>query len=172
MAYDLPDNLGRTGDVFGRMAEPIAANYPYMTIPGNHENYNNATAYKARYNMPRTFENQGTDTFFSFSLGRASYIMFDTETFTGLTDEGAKTTQINWLREQLELANFVRDTHPWLIVLSHHPLYCGLCWSLPDFCADTEDGVGHAESIFQETYEVIQPLLEEMFNKYAVDIYF
>lgn len=37
MAYDLPDDSGRTGDEFLSDLEPIASYIPYMTCPGNHE---------------------------------------------------------------------------------------------------------------------------------------
>lgn len=36
-AYDMPDDNGRVGDAFMRQIEPIAANVPYMVVPGNHE---------------------------------------------------------------------------------------------------------------------------------------
>jgi hypothetical protein len=89
IAYDLQDYSGRTGDLFGRNIEPIAGNFPYMTIPGNHEDFKNATHYQARYNMPVNDANQGTDTFYSFNLGAAHYIMFDTERYLNFDDVGA-----------------------------------------------------------------------------------
>jgi hypothetical protein len=72
-----------------------------MTIPGNHENAHNATHYMARYNMPKNDANEGKDMFYSFNLGLAHYILFDTETYFGLKDEGAIQTQMNWLKADL-----------------------------------------------------------------------
>jgi hypothetical protein len=80
-AYDLHSDNGTVGDAWFREAEEIAGFYPYMTNPGNHEDHMNFTAYKARFNMPVTEENQGTDLFFSFNLGRAHYVMFNTECY-------------------------------------------------------------------------------------------
>eukprot|EP00360_Condylostoma_magnum_P001295 CAMPEP_0168314702 /NCGR_PEP_ID=MMETSP0210-20121227/9332_1 /TAXON_ID=40633 /ORGANISM="Condylostoma magnum, Strain COL2" /LENGTH=127 /DNA_ID=CAMNT_0008284777 /DNA_START=308 /DNA_END=691 /DNA_ORIENTATION=+ len=56
-AYDLHDDEGEKGDMFLRMIEPIAANYAYMGIPGNHEDHKNATHFKARFNMPHNEAN-------------------------------------------------------------------------------------------------------------------
>jgi len=81
MGYDLDSFNGKVGDEFGRIKEPVAANYPYMTIPGNHEDHHNFTAYKTRYNMPINEANNATSTFFSFNLGLAHYVMIDTELY-------------------------------------------------------------------------------------------
>ncbi len=75
--------------MFGRIKEPLAANFPYMTIPGNHEDYQNATHYAARYNMPTNDANDGSDLFYSFNLGLAHYVLFDTDTYLGVNDDGA-----------------------------------------------------------------------------------
>jgi hypothetical protein len=36
-AYDMDTDDAQIGDQFMRQIEPIAANVPYMTCPGNHE---------------------------------------------------------------------------------------------------------------------------------------
>jgi hypothetical protein len=89
LAYDLQDYSGRTGDIFGKMKEPMAAYYPYFTITGNHENYQNQTHYVNRFNMPLNDANNGTSTFYSFNYGLAHYLLFNTDIYFGLKDEGA-----------------------------------------------------------------------------------
>jgi hypothetical protein len=81
LGYDLEDFNGRIGDIFGRISQPLTSSYPFMTIPGNHDVHANGTHYKERYNMPWNEANNGTDSFYSFDLGPAHYIMFDTEKY-------------------------------------------------------------------------------------------
>jgi hypothetical protein len=63
-----------------------------MTIPGNHEDYQNTTHYSARYIMPENDANEGLPLFYSFNLGHAHYILFDTEVYFGLKNTGAVET--------------------------------------------------------------------------------
>ena len=81
MAYDLHANDAKVGDVYFNLIQDYAARIPYMTIPGNHENYMNFTQYKARVNMPVNKHNQGTSLYYSFDYGTVHYIMFNTETY-------------------------------------------------------------------------------------------
>eukprot|EP00358_Blepharisma_japonicum_P000053 CAMPEP_0202954478 /NCGR_PEP_ID=MMETSP1395-20130829/50838_1 /ASSEMBLY_ACC=CAM_ASM_000871 /TAXON_ID=5961 /ORGANISM="Blepharisma japonicum, Strain Stock R1072" /LENGTH=137 /DNA_ID=CAMNT_0049670019 /DNA_START=117 /DNA_END=531 /DNA_ORIENTATION=- len=60
IAYDLDDEDGKIGDDYLNMIQPIAATYPYMTVPGNHEKADNFTQYINRFNMPNNGVNQGT----------------------------------------------------------------------------------------------------------------
>jgi hypothetical protein len=93
LAYNLESKNGRQGDMFGYMKEDISSRMPYMTIPGNHENYQNTTHYKARYNMPVNYANNSTDAFYSFNLGTAHFVMFDTERYLKkVYDKGAIKT--------------------------------------------------------------------------------
>ena len=168
MGYDLHSFNGKVGDEFGRIKEPVAANYPYMTIPGNHEDHSNFTAYKTRYNMPVNEANNGTSTFFSFNLGLAHYIMIDTELYFHSYYD-ARQTQMNWLKEDLKKANEERDIRPWLFVGSHHPLYCGVDWRLPldlnNFGSFNGNGNCGVDTL------KLRPIFEDLFNEAGVDIY-
>ena len=50
LAYNLYEENGTATDKWMNLVEPFAASFPYMTIPGNHENYFNFTHYTSRYN--------------------------------------------------------------------------------------------------------------------------
>lgn len=158
LAYDLNDNEGQVGDQWLNMIEPIASAYPYMTLPGNHEVPNNFTHYINRFSMPLNSANQGTGFFYSFDLGPAHIVMINTEGYfyynniTGLT-------QYNWLVEDLNQANLYRNIRPWLVVLTHHPVYCSLDWS-ESFKACGPDAM------------LLQDELEELFYTNAVDLVF
>jgi predicted MPP superfamily phosphohydrolase len=49
IAYNMYEDNGKVTDQWMNLVEPYAASYPYMTIPGNHENYFNFTHYTSRY---------------------------------------------------------------------------------------------------------------------------
>ena len=153
MSYDLHDYNGRTGDIWNNEKQPISANFPYMVIPGNHEDYNNATIYKDRYEMPENYANDGEPLFYSFNLGLAHYVLYNTEIYFGTYDEGAQQTQYNWLKADLEQANLERDERPWIIALTHHPMYS----------TDPYQNGDNAK---------LHPAFEELLNEQAVDWYF
>jgi hypothetical protein len=162
IAYDLHNNEGETGDIYFRMVEHIVANYAYMTLPGNHEGHHNFTHYKERLNMPLNEANQGTSYFYSFDMGRAHFIMYNTEVFLDDDYEAEAMTMVNWLREDLEKANKNRENRPWIILGTHHPLYCSI-----DF---TKSNNYKSNSDCGEDTEVLKPILEDLFYENGVDL--
>lgn len=160
-AYDLHDENGAVGDEWLRIVEPISANYAYMTLPGNHEGHNNFTHYKERFTMPYNEANNGTSLFYSFDMGPAHFIMMDTEVYFDNSD-ASNLTQLNWLLQDLDQANHNRNTRPWLIVLSHHPLYCSVNWRIPLLKGNGDCG---------EDALMLQQKLEEVFYQNGVDLY-
>lgn len=162
MAYDLHDEEGEVGDRWLNIIEPTSAYYAYMTLPGNHEGHDNFTHYKSRFVMPLNDANQGTGYFYSFDLGPAHFVMFNTEAYWD-DDNITITTQLNWLLDDLEKANNNRELRPWLILLSHHPLYCSVNWNLPLLSDNGDCGV---DALY------LQRELEEIFYSNGVDIYF
>ena len=162
MAYDLYDELGAVGDTWLNMVEPVAAYYAYMTLPGNHEIHHNFTHYKARFGMPYNQANNGTSYFYSFDMGPAHIIMMNTECYI-YNEPTVVETQLNWLLNDLKQANLNRQLRPWLIVLSHHPLYCSVNWRIPLLKNNGDCGV---DTLF------LQKQLEDIFYNNSVDLYF
>ncbi|KAJ2944066.1 hypothetical protein O0L34_g8405 [Tuta absoluta] len=128
-AYNFHDENGTRGDKFMRMIEPVAANVPYMTTPGNHEDRYNFSHYKNRFTMPR----QGNENmFYSFNIGLAHFIMVNTEVYHIEAPEEQSTkksqflTHYNWLVQDLEKATKKenREKYPWIIMVGHRPMYC------------------------------------------------
>jgi Predicted phosphohydrolases len=162
MAYNLNDFDGLTGDLWLNIVEPVAANFAYMTLPGNHESSNNFTHYKERFYMPLNDANEGTNYFYSFDMGPAHFVMFNTEAYFYYSNI-TQVTQLNWLKADLAKANENRSLRPWLILLSHHPLYCSVNWNLPLLQDNGDCGVDTL---------VLQAALEDLFYENGVDIYF
>ncbi|OMJ87157.1 hypothetical protein SteCoe_11156 [Stentor coeruleus] len=163
LAYDLQDLEGMVGDSYLNMIQPISARIPYMAIPGNHEHPDNYTHFKKRFNMPINEANQGTGYFFSFDLGRAHFIMLNTEVIVDDDKAPEIYTEINWLKNDLKKANENRDERPWIIALTHRNLYCSVDWTLPYKQANSDCGV---DSIILRRY------LEDLLYQEGVDLFF
>jgi len=160
-------------DRFMSYIEPFASYKPYMVVPGNHDiechdpsclfdsnrrnKLSNFSAYNSRFRMPSPESNGVLNMYYSWNYGPIHFISIDTETgFPGAEEEkryvlpcGKFGNQLTWLENDLKQANKSRDIRPWVFVQGHHPMYQG------DF-VDID----------------FQNAMEELFNKYAVDIYF
>lgn len=161
IAYNLDSDFGRGGDFFLRMIQPVAARYPYLTIPGNHEHSQNMTHYRQRFKMPDNEANEGTGYFYSWDQGPAHFILFNTEVILSSSHQDSNMTQWNWLLEDLAKAASNRQERPWLIMGTHHPLYCSL-----DFLDDELK-----PDCSKEAYK-FQALLEDLMLEYKVDLFF
>lgn len=126
IAYDLEDEDGEIGNQYLRMIEPVAASFPYMVAPGNHDSFGNWSHYKARFNMPQTEENNGTNYFYSLNLGPVHFIMYNTNAYFLDNSTIEASVQTQWIVNDLEEANKHRSERPWIVVLAHHPLYCSV----------------------------------------------
>ncbi|CAG2249655.1 ACP7 [Mytilus edulis] len=122
--YDLDSNGGSVGDEFLDMIQPIAAQFPYMTSPGNHELAHDLHHYRLRFSMPGTpwpmpFEKL----WYSFDIGLVHFISFSSEVYF-IHNQDFTCKQYDWLLEDLTKANQNREQTPWVIALGHRPMYC------------------------------------------------
>ncbi|XP_076463658.1 acid phosphatase type 7-like isoform X2 [Babylonia areolata] len=162
-AYDMNVDNGRVGDEFLRQIEPIAANLPYMTCPGNHEMKYNFSNYKHRFVMPG--DELGEKMFYSFNMGPAHIISLSTEyyffIYYGIVQP---IEQYRWLEKDLIEANKPenRAKRPWIITMGHRPMYCSN--------KNGDDCTRH-ESIIRTGIPFIHWLgLEPLYQKYGVDL--
>ncbi|XP_053608418.1 acid phosphatase type 7 isoform X2 [Plodia interpunctella] len=122
-AYDMNEQGGRVGDQFMNKIEPLAANLPYMTCPGNHESAYNFTHYSHRFTMP----GDRSSLFYSFDVGPVHFVSISTEVYY-FTQYGLKliSDQYHWLKKDLEKAAKIenRQKRPWIVVFGHRPMYC------------------------------------------------
>lgn len=92
-------------------------------------------------------------------------VSFSTEVyFTGTPDE--IKTAVNWLNDDLTQANKDRAERPWIIFLTHHPIYCSI---------DSTDCTTKADTIKyglvnSENDEKLSGI-EDILLKHKVDIY-
>lgn len=124
IGYDLESDQGLIGDKFLDMIKPIATTHAYMTMPGNHEQTNNFTAYKQRFTMPRNEASQNSSYFYSLDIGPVHYICLNSNPFFIIDQKSERETMVNWLKDDLLKANNNRNNVPWVITLHHHLFYC------------------------------------------------
>ncbi|CAG9329844.1 unnamed protein product [Blepharisma stoltei] len=154
IAYNLDQDDGTTGDGFLNIIQPLAANYAYMAIIGNHEGYNNSTHFRTRFKMPVNQDNQGSGYFYSFNIGPVHWIVISTEVYIDNTKKASAEIQTNWLKKDLEAANKNRENFPWIFVLTHHPLYCST----------------HSAVTCGSEAELYQSILEDILYENSIDI--
>ena len=157
-AYDLADKEGKKGDKFFNMIQPIASRVPYQVVAGNHEqepdlSYNH---YNHRFNMIGS-DGKVNNFFYSFNLGLIHVIALNSE-YHADDEEDKMAEQYKFLEKDLILANEMRATRPWIVVMMHHPLYCKQKNS--EECTEFKQ----FKLLRKETN------LEELFYKYGVDV--
>ena len=133
MAYNLRDKGGRVGDAFMRKIQPIASRIPYQVLPGNHERHDNFSHYDGIFSMrdhalQSTGEDRGISNFFySVNLGPLHVVCVTNDFYFYHEKYGTAqlVNQFAWLSRDLETANLPanRAKRPWILLLSHRPMY-------------------------------------------------
>ncbi|KAK3102068.1 hypothetical protein FSP39_008520, partial [Pinctada imbricata] len=155
VAYDLGTNGGKIGDKFLDRIQMLSAHVPYMTIPGDHDLFpNSKTHYLHRFSHPSSPWPMSSDKlWYSLDIGKAHFVCLSTEVF--FSDTKNIYTEMDWLVKDLENANANRKKIPWIIVMTHRPLYCS--------AEDKNEDCTSANSIVRKHFE-------DMFYFYGVDL--
>ncbi|KAH8026055.1 hypothetical protein HPB51_015404 [Rhipicephalus microplus] len=156
----------KVGDEFMRQIEPIAAYVPYMTAVGNHESKYNFSNYANRFSM---MDKSGTlnNFFYSFNIGPAHIISYSTEFYFYLKYGWQQVPrQYRWLEKDLQEANLPenRSKRPWIITMSHRPMYCSNT-GFRD--CNSEESIARKGFPLTKMYGP-----EKLFFKYGVDLHF
>ncbi|XP_041376621.1 acid phosphatase type 7-like [Gigantopelta aegis] len=123
-AYNLYTDGGKVGDSFMNKIESIAANIPYMTIPGNHEIGGDFSHYRTRFSQPNTpWPTQLDSMWYSYDVGLVHFIAYSTEVYFTY-NQNYVCEQFYWLLNDLEQANRNRHLRPWVVAMGHRPMYC------------------------------------------------
>jgi hypothetical protein len=115
--------------------------------------------------VPYTESKFDNSLMYSINYKSLHLVSFSTEVyFTGTTEE--IQTAVNWLDADLREANKHRHTRPWIIFMTHHPIYCSVTSS---------DCTTKAATIKNGPVDPNTNLtwggLEELLLKHKVDIY-
>jgi len=148
-AYDFDSNNGETGNVFMRMLEGVAAHFPLMVAPGNHEAHHNYSQYSARYagTAMNAGHNSGSDSaiFYSLDIGLVHFIFFSTEVYWSQADVVAR--QAAWMAADLAKANANRAAVPWLVAIAHKAWSMDTTWCPPGGGPCTANGTWFDEPL-------------------------
>ena len=155
LAYNMEDLDGVIGDKFFDEIQPVTAVLPTMVIPGNHDSYHNFSQVIERFSMPKGAYNHNTGLFYSMNMGPAHIVMFTDELYFHEGLDNLIDVQMAYLEADLEEANANRAERPWVIVMTHRPLYCSSRVSI-EYCS--------IDTVF------LQGKLEELLYRHKVDL--
>ncbi|XP_024967108.1 purple acid phosphatase 2-like [Cynara cardunculus var. scolymus] len=153
-ADNYPDHDNTRWDSWGRFAERNTAYQPWIWTAGNHEidfapeigETEPFKPYTHRYQVP--FEASQSTSPFWYSIKRASAYIIVLSSYSAY---GKYTPQYEWLEHELPKVN--RSETPWLIVMTHSPLYNSYIYHYMEG-------------------ESMRVLFEPWFVKYKVDVVF
>lgn len=143
IAYNL--DITPRGDDYLKGVAPMASSFPWMMGPGNHEadcnyTYANYLGRFAAQNLTRSLHGpaSGSSRWYSFELGPVHFTMFDTDAYG--FDEVAYVLEEQYRFIQADLAAVDRDRTPWIVLMSHRPMYCSpSSYSVAEGAADLEN---------------------------------
>lgn len=154
IAYDLNRGQGQIGDKFLRQIEKVAARMPYMTVPGDHERYDEFLHYRYRFSMPNLpWPMPADNLWYSIDIGPIHFVLYSTEVF--FYDESNIDKMLLWLKTDLDKANTQRSATPWIIAMGHRPMYC----SVDNYSEDCK-----------RDKSLVRTSLEELFYSEGVDL--
>lgn len=155
IAYDLGIDGGTVGDKFLNSIQLMSANTPYMTVPGDHDLFQNEQ-YRYRFSNPNADWPMRMDQlWYSIDMGKTHFVCISTEVF--FTDKENVEKFMKWLQHDLTKANDNRSNFPWVIVMAHRPIYCSL--------DDTREDCRKPDSVVRRN-------LESVYYQFGVDVVF
>jgi acid phosphatase type 7 len=113
----------------------------------------NFSNYLNTFNMPTNSPNPNA-MWYSWDINNIHFVSYDTEVF--FISDGPIQEQYDWLEQDLIQANKNRDAVPWIIAYGHRPMYCSN--------VDQDDCT--------RVKSKVRAGLENLFNKYGVDVIF
>lgn len=120
IAYNMEESYGLVGDMYLSNMEPASSVIPYMTVAGNHEQYDNFTNYYNRFTMPD--RNTSHNLWYSLDKPPVKFININSESFYYSFQVPTIKNMINYINSTLKGVN--RSKFPWVIVSAHRPMYC------------------------------------------------
>jgi len=139
-----------------------------------------------------------TSRYFSVDLGLVHLIALDLNMYFGVDPCGSpcKAAQLQWLEDDLKLANTNRENVPWVLAFSHYPMYCSGCnsaqVSAPYYSSDEAEICGNGNATASAAFAAARQNegeqvraqlkvsansngiitdLQPLFDKYSLDLY-
>jgi acid phosphatase type 7 len=121
MAYDLDSSNSATGNDYLNLIQPVAASYPWVAVPGNHEEATNFTEFQQRFRATALTLGKaaGTNTniYYSFNVGLIHFLAFSTEVWDYYPDAGEQQRMLDFMAADLKAVD--RSQTPWVVAFGH-----------------------------------------------------
>lgn len=155
IAYDLGSDGGKVGDKYLNSIQLMSANTPYMTVPGDHDLFED-DQYRYRFSNPNAeWPMKMEQLWYSINMGKTHFVCISTEVF--FTDKRNVERFMKWLQHDLTKANDNRSNFPWIVVMAHRPMYCSV--------DDTREDCRKPDSVVRQN-------LESVYSQFGVDVVF
>ena len=152
IAYDMHEEFGLVGDHYLENMQAASSIVPYMTVAGNHENYNNFSNYYNRFTMPD--RDKYHNLWYVLDKPPIKFINMNSESYYYSFQEPTIKNLVNFLNDTL--IRLDRKIFPWVIVSAHRPMYCSS--NNTDDCTKWRG-------------DRLRNNLEELFHRHNVTIY-
>eukprot|EP01016_Furgasonia_blochmanni_P043142 TRINITY_DN5814_c0_g1_i6.p1 TRINITY_DN5814_c0_g1~~TRINITY_DN5814_c0_g1_i6.p1 ORF type:complete len:394 (+),score=13.93 TRINITY_DN5814_c0_g1_i6:591-1772(+) len=122
LVYEIYEENGEKARRYFNRVQGFASRVPYIITPGNHEDYDNYSSLVARMRTPLWEKTQSH--YFSYNMGNAHFVMINLDLY--LDNKELQGNFEKWVKNDLEEANkeSERKLRPWVIVVSHRPIFC------------------------------------------------
>lgn len=129
IAYNIFSHTGLSGEYFYNSMQNLSTIWPFMITPGNHEWQFDYSFLNFRTRQPLNEEWQNQ--YFSFNYGPVHFLFVNYMFW--IDANSSVQAEINqWLNNDLTVYNASgRVTWPWLVVVTHYPIYCS--YNIPPF---------------------------------------
>jgi acid phosphatase type 7 len=125
----------------------------------------------AGYLVAGAHSGSNTNKYYSIDIGLVHFVVLSTNPYLGLTSSIRKA-QLAWFEQDLITANANRANVPWVILVTHVPMYCSAVTM--EFLANHSDGLPPYQGCVAQgdAGVLIQKDMEALMYKYGVDLYF
>ena len=150
-AYDVQNEKGARGDVYFNNLSTVISRVPYLIVPGNHENFDQAKLFNYRFRMPN-FNPNYSNNIYSHIVGRVMFFYINYDMIAKI-DPSKYKEYVRYGSELFEKYS-KEPSVKWRVVVSHRPMYCGES--------------GKPDCLVNHLY--LRPF-DELYRKYKVDVY-
>jgi len=163
-----------TWNYFRHAIEPISSQLAYMGAPGNHDygtpfigSSKPFRIYNSFFQFPSPSNSSAESMYYSYNVNQIHFVVTSTETsFPDAPFDGQFGDQVQWVKNDLAEANKPenRALRPWIIVISHRPIYCS------SFGYADDEGHPINWPFPPSNSKTLQKVFEDLFYESKVDL--
>ena len=150
-AYDVQNDLGMRGDNYFNNLSTVITKVPYLVVPGNHENFDNANMFNFRFRMPN-FNSSYSSNLYANVVGQVMFFYINYDMIAKINH--TKFSEYIVKADQLFMKYKDDRDILWRVAVSHRPMYCGES--------------GKPDCLVNHYYF---KAFDDIYRKYKVDVY-